>query len=85
MATVKRIESRGSPALLFSFEEPVNPAPVTQRVPVEGELGDEADTRIHCLLHVVDGTLNELEFFREDGSPIAALSAAERLRVIVNG
>jgi hypothetical protein len=45
-------------------------APVRWRVPVEGETVDQDGVPILILLHVVDGMLNELEFFKGDSTEI---------------
>ena len=60
-------------------------ADVRERVPVEAhEAGPWYAGRVHVLLHVVDGALDELEVFREDGSLADVLPAADHLEVIVN-
>jgi hypothetical protein len=47
-------------------------ADVRYRVPVEAEASDQDGMPLHFLLHVVDGRLDELEIFRDDGErPIA--------------
>lgn len=84
VARIVRVQAGGSPALLFEFDDPPSRADVRSRVPVEGEFGDEAGLRIHCLLHVVDGRLKELEFFREDGAPVTELPPAREMRVLRN-
>lgn len=43
-------------------------AKVMARVPTEGECPDVDGVNIHILLHVVDGRMNELEVYKEDGS-----------------
>lgn len=46
-------------------------AKVDRRIPVEGTYLDNDGTRVHILLHVVDGYLDELEVYREDSGRIA--------------
>jgi len=58
-------------------------APVEHRVPVEAESDDENGEKLHMLLHVVNGQLNELEFYTESGSPIGKIPSAEKWNVIV--
>ncbi len=84
VARVERDESSGSPFLRFYFDHGVQVAPVVQRIPVEGHFGEEDGQRIHCLLHVVNGVLEELEFFREDGAPIPMIPPVDGLRITVN-
>jgi hypothetical protein len=36
---------------------------------------------IHILLHVVDGYIRELEFFREDGQPVKRPPTADQVRL----
>src|SRR5438034_4022857 len=65
---VRRIDPEGSLEL--------HPAPgsekanVTRRIPIEAEGEDQDGTTIHVLLHVVNGIINELEIYKDDGSPI---------------
>lgn len=69
-ARVSTIDQDGS--LQFRVSGP--PANVEQRVPAEGYYfdaeGDELRPAVHVLLHVVGGMLNELEVYKDDGSPI---------------
>jgi hypothetical protein len=58
-------------------------APVAHRVPVEAEATDEAGNKIHMLLHVVDGKVNELEFITESEAPAKHLPSAKDWEVIV--
>jgi hypothetical protein len=59
------------------------PARVIRRIPVEAETVDTDGMSIHVLLHVVDGYIDELEFFRDDSGTIQRPVRAEDLRVIV--
>ena len=59
------------------------PAPVVRRVPVEAAAEDEDGTTFHVLLHVVDGHIDELERFREDGRPIQGPIRPEALRLLI--
>jgi hypothetical protein len=43
---------------------------VTRRVVTEGQYPDGDGQPVHVLLHVLDGRLHELEFFREDGRTV---------------
>jgi hypothetical protein len=52
------------------------PAVVKGRVPTEGSCPDVDGVMIHVLLHVVDGMMDELEIFKEDGSDIVRPPAA---------
>jgi len=45
-------------------------AKVKRRIPAEAEFRDTDGVLIHILLHVIDGKVNELEIYKEDGSPI---------------
>ena len=44
-------------------------ADVVRRIPVEAESFDGEGATVHLLLHVVEGQINELEIYREDGKP----------------
>jgi hypothetical protein len=46
------------------------PAVVNRRIPVEASYLDRDGGRVHLLLHVVDGYLDEFEVFREDSGPV---------------
>lgn len=59
------------------------PAPVVRRIPVEAETTDADGAVVHVLLHVVDGYLDELEVFREDGELPTTSIDADSLRVLV--
>jgi hypothetical protein len=58
---------------------PSSPAPVRRRVPTEGECVDADGVRIHVLLHVVNGAMNELEIFKDDSSIILSPPTARDL------
>jgi hypothetical protein len=57
-------------------------ADVRQRVPIEAEYDDTDNVIVHLLLHVVDGTVKELEVYKDDASPIIRKPAAENLRAL---
>ena len=59
------------------------PAEVIRRIPIEAEVEDLDGATVHVLLHVVDGYLNTLEIYREDGGPILAPIRAENLRIVL--
>jgi hypothetical protein len=44
---------------------------------------DEDGTTFHVLLHVVDGYIDELERYREDGRPIKGPIRPEALRLLI--
>lgn len=71
-AELNWIWERGSPALLIRVDSDAERADVQQRTPLEAEgiAKDVDDVTVHFVLHVVDGYLNEVEVFREDGSPL---------------
>ena len=57
-------------------------AKVKRRIPVEAEFQDSDGTLIHLLLHVVDGKVNELEIYKEDGLPIIERPEPSKLKVV---
>jgi len=57
-------------------------AKVKRRIPIEAEFQDADGVLIHLLLHVVDGKVNELEIYKEDGSPIIESPDPSRLKVV---
>ena len=54
------------------------------RIPVEAEYLDFDGVKVHILLHVVGGFMNELEFFREDGGQVTHFPTPEELQVFCN-
>lgn len=77
---VKQIDKEGS--LKFRIKTDIK-ANVKRRIPIEAEVEDEDGTLIHVLLHVVDGKLDELEFYKEDGSPIIKVPDPSKLRLLL--
>ena len=57
-------------------------AKVKRRIPVEAEFQDTDGVLIHILLHVMDGKVNELEIYKEDGSPIIERPDPSKLKVV---
>lgn len=82
-ATTLRVREIDRCGCLELHVAPGRPAPVVRRIPVEAETMDADGVVIHVLLHVVDGYLDELEVFREDGElPTTSIDAGS-LRVLV--
>jgi len=77
---VRTIDVDGS--LEISVEDSLR-AEVANRIPVEAVAADSDGVPIHILLHVVDGMLQELEYFREDSRPIQHATAEDELQVLV--
>lgn len=78
-ALVRPIDSDGSLGFLVRGQ-PI--ASVASRIPVEGEYADADGVPVHVLLHVIDGVVNELEVYREDGGrPIVSPDRAANLGV----
>lgn len=65
--TVANIDADGS---LRLSTRGAAPADVNRRIPVEASYLDRDGGRVHLLLHVVDGYLDEFEVFREDSGPV---------------
>jgi len=78
-ARVHAIDIEGSLALNVSSSEK---ADVKHRIPIEAEAQDRDGMTIHMLLHVVDGIASELEFYKDDSSPILVLPAVRDWRLI---
>lgn len=55
------------------------PAPVKWRVPTEAECKDSDGGALHVLLHVLNGRMCELEFYKENGSRVCKLPDARDL------
>ena len=64
---------------------PGEKADVKSRIPVEGSFEDADGVTIHVLLHVVDGQINELELYKDDGSPIVRAPDPATLRLFHPG
>lgn len=76
---VRTIDANGS--LEFLIQATVK-AKVNRRIPVEAELQDADGVPMHILLHVVDDTVNELEIYKEDGSPLGETPDPSKLQVV---
>ena len=81
-ASVREIDEDGS--LEFRVRSTTK-APVERRVPVEGEAEDSDGGGVHVLLHVIDGLVDELEFYKEDGSRVLKKPRPEAMRLLVLG
>ncbi len=78
-AQVRVLDAEGSLAFNVSSSEK---AAVKARIPIEAEAQDRDGVTIHMLLHVVDGIVFGLEFFKEDPSPILDLPPPREWRLI---
>lgn len=78
---VRTLDAEGSLALEASPSSPA--ARVMRRIPVEAELEDRDGVTVHVLLHVFNGFMNELEFYRDDSGPIKQAVDPEHLNVVV--
>ncbi len=58
---------------------------VKDRIPTEGEYDDIDSITVHILLHVVDGKVNELEIYKDDGSQVIQMPAPTTLRLFRPG
>ena len=81
-ATARSIDEDGSISLKSS---PTPKASVTARIPVEGEAQDTDGMVIHYLLHVVDGTMSELEVYKDDSSRVLRQVDPEEVTVMNAG
>ncbi len=77
-ARVRTIDAEGS--IRFA-DTTTRSADVVYRVPVEAEGLDVDGIPLHALLHVVDGKVYELEFYKADSSPIMQWPNVETLEV----
>jgi hypothetical protein len=59
-----------------------NVATVKRRIPIEADANDIDGVKIHYLLHVVNGFIDELEIFREDSMPIKEFPEPSLLTII---
>jgi hypothetical protein len=77
---VRRIDENGS----LEFDVDTNLlAHVKKRIPVEGQATDSDGIPIYVLLHVVSGKIRELEIYKADSSPIAAMPAPRDIELLV--
>jgi len=80
LATVRPLDAEGG----LKFLVPAEPkAVVERRVPVEGELTDADGVTVHVLVHVVNGSLDELEIYRDDSGPLLQPLDAAAMRVLL--
>jgi hypothetical protein len=78
-ARVRIIDAEGS--LAFDVASP-EPATVKHRIPIEAEAEDLDGVTVHMLLHLVEGKVSELEFYKDDSSRVLRLPLPDRWRVI---
>lgn len=76
---VRVIDGEGS--IAFDVTSPEKAA-VKHRIPVEAEAPDSDGVMVHMLLHVVDGRASELEFYKDDSTPILKLPPARQWTLI---
>ena len=79
VARSRRIDDHGCLALSASGAPR---APVLRRVPIEAVADDIDGMTIHVLLHVVDGYIDELELYREDGQTLLSPVRPDALRIV---
>jgi len=76
---VRAIDAEGS--LAFDISSPER-AGVRHRIPIEAEAEDLDGVTVHMLLHVVEGKVSELEFYKDNLSQVLGLPPPDRWRVI---
>lgn len=76
---VKVIDEDGS--LEFDVQSTVDVPGVQRGVLTEGEFQDIDGGTAHVLLHVVDGKVKELEFYKEDGSRVKKVPSPTNVEV----
>lgn len=52
-------------------------------IPVEAQASDEDGVYVHFLLYAREGFVNELEIYKDDGTPIKQMPKPDALEVIV--
>jgi hypothetical protein len=78
-AMVRVIDKEGSLGFLVPCAER---ATVKYSIPIEAEADDIDGTTIHMLLHVRDGFIAELEFYKDDSSRIVRRPPTAQWRVV---
>jgi uncharacterized protein DUF6984 len=78
---VRIIDDEGS--LEITPGETAPPATIRKRIPVEAEAADKDGIYVHFLLHVANGFVNELDVYKDDGSPIQRMPSPDEMEVIV--
>ncbi|MEY4394995.1 MAG: hypothetical protein EBT92_18940 [Planctomycetes bacterium] len=76
---VRGIDEDGS--LEFDVQTTVDVPNVKRGVLTEGEFYDTDGGIAHVLLHVVDGKVKELEFYKQDGSTVRGIPAPMNVEV----
>jgi len=76
----KKIDENGSLDLQSAAG---TPASVQLRVPTYGFARDTDGVNIHCLLHVVDGRLDEFEVYKVDSSKVILHADPKDLEVTI--
>jgi hypothetical protein len=83
-AQVEEIDPDGSLRFLV-YSDSQKVAPVKTRIPVEAEFVDMDGVHGHILLHVLNGKIAELEFYKDDSSHLAIRPNPESLKVMTAG
>lgn len=78
-ARVRVVDAEGSLAFNASSSDK---AVVKHRIPIEAEAYDRDGMTVHMLLHVVEGSATELEFYKDDSSPIIELPPPDQWRLV---
>jgi hypothetical protein len=58
-------------------------ADVIKRIPVEAEWYDSDNVCVHLLLHVVNGLLNELEIYKDNGTAIKGIIDPDKIVISI--
>lgn len=81
LSKVREIDSDGS--LQFQIPRNVERARVSSSIPVEGRYTDSSENNVQVLLHIKNGLLNELEFFKFELKDVGKLRDVDELKVWV--
>lgn len=77
VTVVRTVDEDGS--LEFQTRDAVPLRRVRHAVPIEAEYSDSDGGTVHVLLHAQGDNVTELEFFREDGTPVRSWPDAESI------
>ena len=71
-------------SLKFYLRDTVKKAEMVKgRIPIEAEVRDQDGEMVQILLHVVDGMIDELEFWKSDGSAIKRDIEPDDLKIVL--
>jgi hypothetical protein len=78
-ANVQQIDSEGS--IKFENAHLLHPSP-QKALPIDAQFEDSDGIWVHAILFVVGNTVDELEIYKDDGSPIVQMPGTKKWKIL---